>query len=149
MSLVQSINGSYQFVEETQGANYPNLGFLEPIPEPCVTAQCDELKLIMLNVAAGQIATHAMVKNPATKHPRSTTIMGDIEHVNAKKPRRRKNKENEVEVDEANEILAKGCTMTKPYFSSGCSVWIPLFLMPTRQTQIESSTKFVLNSIIF
>ena len=73
-----------------------------------MTAQCDELKLIMLNVAAGQIATHAMVKNPATKHPRSTTIMGDIEHVNAKKPRRRKNKENEVEVDEANEILAKG-----------------------------------------
>ena len=34
--------------------------------------------------------------------------MGDIEHVNAKKPHRRKNKENEVEVDEANEILAKG-----------------------------------------
>ena len=34
--------------------------------------------------------------------------MGDIEHVDAKKPHRRKNKENEVEVDEANEILAKG-----------------------------------------
>ena len=95
-----------------QGADYPDLGFLEPIPEPIpeprVTAQCDELKSITSNVATGQIATHAMAKNPAAKYPRSATVMGDIEHVNAKKPCRRKNKENEVEVDGDDEILAKG-----------------------------------------
>jgi len=64
--------------------------------------------------------------------------MSDTEPVNAKKPRKKKNKENEVEVDEDDEILAKGRigrTMTKPYFSSGCSVRIPLFLTSTRQTR--------------
>ena len=73
-----------------------------------MTAQCDKLKSIVSNVAAGQITTHAMVKNPVAKCPQSATVMGDIEHVNAKKPHRRKNKENEVEVDEDDEILAKG-----------------------------------------
>jgi hypothetical protein len=33
-SLVQCINGSYQFVEETRDADYPDTGFLEPVPEP-------------------------------------------------------------------------------------------------------------------
>jgi hypothetical protein len=60
-------------------------------------------------VATVQITTHATVKNPAAKRPQSATIMGDnVEHVNTKKPCRRKNKENKVEVDEDNEILAMG-----------------------------------------
>jgi hypothetical protein len=114
---VQCINGSYQFVEETRGADYPDMGFLEPVPEPVpelrVTAQRDELKSIASNVTAVQIATHATAKNPAVKkpdakRPRSATIAGDIEPVNAKKPRKKKNKENEVEVDDDDEILAKG-----------------------------------------
>jgi len=33
-SLMQCINGSYQFVEETRDADYPDTGFLEPVPEP-------------------------------------------------------------------------------------------------------------------
>jgi len=110
---VQSINGSYQFVAETRGADYPDIWFPEPVPEPRVTAQRDELKSIAPNVAVVQIATHtaakkSAAKKPAAKRPRSATIMSDTEPVNAKKPRKKKNKENEVEVDEDDEILAKG-----------------------------------------
>ena len=32
------INGSYQFVKETRGADYPDMWFPEPVPEPRVTA---------------------------------------------------------------------------------------------------------------
>ena len=35
---MRSINGSYQFVQETRGADYPDMWFPEPVPEPRVTA---------------------------------------------------------------------------------------------------------------
>ena len=82
--------------------------------KPHVAAQHDELKS-NANMAAVQVATHAAakksaVRKSAAKRPQSTTIADDIEPVNAKKPRKKKNeeKENKVEVDEDNEILAKG-----------------------------------------
>jgi hypothetical protein len=125
--LPQYTNSSNQFAEEMQdinmGALFPQQWIapnLVPVPnvqfEPRVAAQCDkpELKPIA-NIAAAQVATHATAKKPASrkstaKRPRSTTVTDDIEPANMKKPHKKKNeeKENKVEVDEDDEILAKG-----------------------------------------
>ena len=38
LSPVRSINGSYQFVKETRGADCPDMWFPEPVAEPRVAA---------------------------------------------------------------------------------------------------------------
>ena len=35
---MRSVNGFYQFVKETRGADCPDMWFPEPVPEPRVTA---------------------------------------------------------------------------------------------------------------
>ena len=120
----ESTHSSYQFAKETRDVNILWFAPREPIPvpdnqfEPHVAAQHNEVNLPIANcdMAAVRVATRVTTEKPAArklivKHPRSTTITDtELVNVNVKKPRNKKNqgKENRVEVDEDDEILAKG-----------------------------------------
>ena len=83
-----------------------------------MAAQHNELNLPITNhdMAAVWVATHVTTEKPAVrkliaKHPQSTTITDtELVNVNMKKPHKKKNqgKENRVEVDEDDKMLAKG-----------------------------------------